>query len=68
MDGKKEILVGRGANHVGDGPKLPRPKRRRLEKVGADKLEENDAGDNVFGQGFGSAESRYLREDRSRCC
>ena len=56
MNGEEEVLVGRGANYVGNGPELERPKGRRLQVDGQRHLEGYDAGDDVFGERFGAAE------------
>ncbi len=56
MDGEEEVLVGRGANHVCDGPELEGPEGRRLQVDGERDLEGDDAKDDVFGERLGTAE------------
>lgn len=50
VDGQEQVLVCGGAKDVGDCPELPGPKGRRLEQVGEDNLEGDDAEDDIFGQ------------------
>lgn len=56
MNGQKQVLVGRGANHVGNAPELERPERRRGEVAGEGDLEGDDGSDEIFGKGLGAAE------------
>lgn len=56
VDGEEEVLVGRGADNVGNGPEFERPKGRRLEIDGEGDLKGDDASDDVFGQRLGATE------------
>lgn len=56
MDREEQVLVGSGAEDVGDGPELEGPERSLVEVVGESELKSDDASDDIFGQGFGTAE------------
>lgn len=55
VNGQEQVLVGGGSKDVGDGPELPRPEGCRLEHVGEENLESDDAEDDVFGKRLGAA-------------
>lgn len=48
--GKEQVLVRRRAENVGEEPELPREERRVPQHMSQVNLENDDAGDNVFGQ------------------
>lgn len=56
VDGKEKVLVGGGADNVGEHPELPGEERVVAEDVCAGNLERDDANDDVFCQWFGAAE------------
>lgn len=62
MDGEEEVLVCCRAKDIAESPELPRPKGGVAEEVGNVDLEGDDAGDDVLGQGFGTAELGDLGE------
>ena len=56
VDGQEQVLVRCRAKYVAEGPELPRPEGGVAEEVRNVDLEGDDAGDDVLGQGFGTAE------------
>ena len=60
VDGQEEVLVGRGAKNVANCPELPGPKGCVAKEMREVDLEGDDAGDDVLGQGLGTAELRDL--------
>lgn len=60
VDREEQILVRRCANDVCEAPELPRPELTVSEDVGAEYLQGDDEGNNVFGQGLGAAKLRHL--------
>ena len=60
MDGQEQVLVGRGADHVGDGPEAQRKEGRIAEEVRRGELQEHDARDGVLCQGLRAAEFEDL--------
>lgn len=60
VDREEEVLVRRGAHHVGQEPELGREEGRVAQQVGAEDLDRYDEEDDVFRQGFGTAELGYL--------
>lgn len=62
VDGEEEVLVGGGADNVGDSPELEGPEGGVAEEVGHGELEGDDAEDDVLGQGLGTAELGDLEE------
>lgn len=56
VDGEEQVLVGGGAEDVGDGPEPEGPEGRVAKGAGEQDLEGDDAGDDVFGQRLGPAE------------
>lgn len=60
MDSQEQVLVGSGAHHICRGPELPVEERCILEEVGAEYLDRYDEEDEVFREGFRTAEFGYL--------
>lgn len=56
MNGEEEVLVGGGADHVGDEPELEGEEGRIAEVPCAGDLEGDDADDDVLCEGLGAAE------------
>lgn len=56
MDGKKQVLVGGGSDHVCCSEELPVKHGSVAEEVCTGKLEGNDAEDDIFGEGLRAAE------------
>jgi hypothetical protein len=63
VNGEEEVLIRGGAEDVGNCPELPRPERRVAQEVGEQQLEGDDTGDDILGQGLGTAEFRDLESN-----
>lgn len=61
VDSEEQILVRRCTDNVCGEKEGPRKDWRVSKKVGAENLDGHDKEDDVFGEGLGAAELRYLR-------
>lgn len=56
VDGQEQVLVGGGAEDVGDGPELPGEEGSVAQEMGEEQLEADDSSNDVLGQRLGTAE------------